>query len=100
MTTKLRPSEALALHRDEVLAIIAKYPVSNPRVFGSVARGEDTVESDVDILVDKSGMLSLFDLAGMEIELQKVLDSEVDVLTIGFIAPDMRQTVEREARSI
>lgn len=100
MTTKLRPSEALAKHRDEVLAIIAKYPVSNPRVFGSVARGEDTVESDVDILVDKSGVLSLFDLAGMEIELQKVLESEVDVLTIGFIAPDMRQTVEREARSL
>lgn len=100
MTTKLRPSEALAKHRDEVLAIIAKYPVSNPRVFGSVARGEDTVESDVDILVDKSGVLSLFDLAGMEIELQKVLDREVDVLTIGFIAPDMRQTVEREARSL
>lgn len=100
MTPKLRPSEALAKHRDEVLAIIAKYPVANPRVFGSVARGEDTVESDVDILVDKSGVLSLFDLAGMEIELQKVLESEVDVLTIGFIAPDMRQTVEREARSL
>jgi uncharacterized protein len=100
MTAKLRPSEALAKHRDEVLAIIAKYPVSNPRVFGSVARGEDTVESDIDIMVDKSETLSLFDLAGLEIEIGKILDCDVDVLTLGFIAPDMRPTVEREARAL
>jgi uncharacterized protein len=44
----MRPSEALAKHRDEVLRI-ARYPVSNPRIFGSTARGEDTEESDLDI---------------------------------------------------
>ncbi|HEV7416015.1 MAG TPA: nucleotidyltransferase domain-containing protein [Tianweitania sediminis] len=48
----MRPSEALAKHRDEGIAILAKYPVSNPRVFGSVARGEDTEGSDLDILVE------------------------------------------------
>lgn len=48
----MRPSEALAKHRDEVLAIIARYPVSNPRIFGSVARGDDREDRDLDILVD------------------------------------------------
>ena len=47
----MRPSEALAKYRDEVLAIIARYPVTNPRVFGSTARGEDVEGSDLDILV-------------------------------------------------
>lgn len=49
----MRPSEALAKHRDKVLEIIARYPVSNPRIFGSVARGEDVEGFDVDLLVDK-----------------------------------------------
>ena len=49
----MRPSEALAKHRDEVREIIARYPVSNPRIFGSAARGEDTEGSDLDILVER-----------------------------------------------
>jgi len=52
----MRPSEALAKHRDEVLAIIARYPVTNPRIFGSVARGDDVEGSDVDILCELLGV--------------------------------------------
>lgn len=48
----MRPSEALARNRDRVLEVISRYPVANPRIFGSVARGEDVEGSDVDILVD------------------------------------------------
>jgi predicted nucleotidyltransferase len=77
----MRPSEALARHRDQVLAIIARYPVSNPRVFGSVARGEDVEGSDIDILVDTKATTSTFDLAGLEIELEKLLDVPVGVHT-------------------
>ena len=79
----MRPSEALARHRDEVLRIIARYPVSNPRVFGSVARGEDTEDSDLDILVDNLGSLTLIDLAKLEIQLEKLLGVEVDIRTPG-----------------
>ena len=46
----MKPSEILTSKRDEVLAVIARHPFANPRVFGSVARGEDTEESDVDLL--------------------------------------------------
>ena len=51
----MRPSQAVAARLDEVRAVIARYPVSNPRVFGSVARGEDDEKSDLDLLVDPHG---------------------------------------------
>ncbi len=77
----MRPSEALAKHREEVLEIIAKYPVSNPRVFGSVARGEDVEGSDIDMIVHHGGDLSLIHLARMEIELENKLSAPVGVHT-------------------
>lgn len=46
-----RPSAALDEHRGEVRSVIAKYGATHPRVFGSVARGEDTPTSDLDLLV-------------------------------------------------
>ncbi|MGY6708075.1 MAG: nucleotidyltransferase family protein [Rhizobiaceae bacterium] len=83
----MRPSEALKRHREEVLETIARYPVKNPRVFGSVARGEDTEGSDLDILVEHDGRLSTFELAGLELELEKILSVRVDVQTPGGLAP-------------
>lgn len=96
----MRPSEALARHRDEVLAIIAKYPVTNPRVFGSVARGEDVEGSDVDILVDRSGALSLFDLASLELELEALLGVPVGVHTPGEFRPKNLERIESEKRAL
>jgi predicted nucleotidyltransferase len=83
----MRPSQALELHRDQVREIIARYPVSNPRVFGSTARGDDTEGSDLDILVDRRGTLTLIDLARLEIELESLLGVKVDVRTQGEFGP-------------
>lgn len=83
----MRPSEALAKHRDEVLRIIARYPVSNPQLFGSTARGDDTEESDLDILVDRNGTLTYIDLAKLEIELENLLGVRVGVHTPGEFGP-------------
>lgn len=47
-----RPSSALRLHRDEVEAIANRYGLSNVRVFGSIARGVDGFDSDIDLLVE------------------------------------------------
>ena len=77
----MRPSEALALHRDKVVEIIARYPVTNPRVFGSVARGEDVEGSDLDLLVEQTGSLSFFDLFELEEELSSILDCPVEIGT-------------------
>lgn len=96
----MRPSEALAKHRDEVLEIIARYPVSNPRVFGSVARGDDTEGSDVDILVDNGNFASTFDLAGLELELEALLRSNVDVRTPGDLSSDIASRVSHDIKPL
>jgi uncharacterized protein len=96
----MRPSEALELHRDKVREIIARYPVSNPRVFGSVARGQDTEESDLDILVDRKGTLTLIDLAKLEIELEILLDLRVDVRTPGEFGPAATARIARDRVSL
>ena len=77
----MRPSEALEKNRDKVLEIIAKYPVANPRVFGSVARGEDVAGSDIDILIERTGPMSYFDIFRLEEELMSVLECPVEIGT-------------------
>jgi predicted nucleotidyltransferase len=77
----MRPSEALEKNRDKVLAIIAKYPVANPRVFGSVARGDDVEGSDLDLLVERTGPMSYFDIFRLEEELTAILDCQVEIGT-------------------
>jgi predicted nucleotidyltransferase len=77
----MRPSESLAKNLDAVRAIIARYPVSNPRVFGSVARGDDHEGSDVDLLVDSREGLTYFELAQLACELEKVVGAKFDIAT-------------------
>jgi uncharacterized protein len=75
----VKPSEALELHRPEIRRIVAAHGASNPRVFGSVARGTDTENSDIDFLVDPVKEFSLFDIGGLVADLEKVLGVSVDV---------------------
>jgi predicted nucleotidyltransferase len=75
----MRPSEALAKHRDKVLEIVARYPVSNPRIFGSAARGDDTQGSDLDLLVHPEGKRTYFDLAQLALDLEGLLGCKVDL---------------------
>jgi predicted nucleotidyltransferase len=97
----MRPSEALAKHRDEVLEIISRYPVSNPRVFGSAARGEDVEGSDLDILVDPQFDVTTFiDLANLEIKLEALLGIEVDVCTPGEFGKRASARVAADIRSL
>lgn len=100
MTRGATPSEILARNIDAVRAIIARYPVSNPRLFGSAARGEDTERSDLDILVDPTDDTSLFDLAGIKIDLEALLGTVVDVATPDALRPGHRERVLRDARPI
>jgi len=60
----MRPSEILPLHRETIRELVLNAGMANPRVFGSVVRGEDTEGSDLDILVDPAPRTSLLDLAG------------------------------------
>jgi uncharacterized protein len=96
----MRPSEALALHRDEALAILARYPVCNPRVFGSVARGEDTEQSDIDIVVDPRADCSYFDLFRIEDAISTLLNVKVDLHTLAEFGERSRKRVELDLRAL
>jgi predicted nucleotidyltransferase len=97
----MRPSEALAKHRDQVLQIISRYPVSNPRVFGSVARGEDVEGSDLDLLVEPEFEVTTFvHLAELEHDLRELLSFEVDVVTPGAFSKRMADRVAKDARAL
>lgn len=96
----MRPSEALEKHRGQVLEIIARYPVTNPRVFGSTARGEDTEESDLDMVIDTKGLFSYFDMAKLALELEALLGCPVDIGTARSLRPDIATAALRDMRPL
>jgi len=77
----MKPSIALEAHRDEIRRIIEAHRAKNARIFGSVARGEDTEESDLDLLIDPTPKTSLLDIGAIRHELRELLGVKVDVLT-------------------
>lgn len=96
----MKPSDALRRHREQVLEIMARYPVANPRVFGSAARGEDTEQSDLDIVIDPQGLFSYFDMAKLALELEAVLGCAVDIGTTRSLRPDVATTASRDMRPL
>jgi hypothetical protein len=96
----MKPSEALAAHREEIREIVLAHRAANARVFGSVVHGSDTDESDLDILVDPTADTTLFDLGAIRYKLRHLLGIEVDVLTPGALPEKFRQIVISEARSV
>ena len=83
----------LASRRDE----LARLGVESLAVFGSVARGEDRTDSDVDLLVEFSRPVGLFGLVETKAYLERLLDRPVDLGTRGSLKPGMRERVEKEA---
>jgi predicted nucleotidyltransferase len=95
------PSELLRIHRGKILEILARYPmISNARIVGSVARGEDTENSDIDFLVDAAPGATLFDIGGLYEDFVDLLGVPVDIIiTGGRMHERMRMTIERDAVS-
>jgi predicted nucleotidyltransferase len=96
----MRPSEAVELHRADIRRIVAAHRAANARVFGSVARGQDTEASDLDILVDPTERTSLLDVAAIKVELEDLLGLKVDVLTPKALPLKFRGLVISEARPV
>jgi predicted nucleotidyltransferase len=86
--------------RAEILQIASRYGARDVRVFGSVARGEDDPESDLDFLVELEAGRSLLDLGGMQMELESLLGCRVDVVTERGLKTRIRERVLREAMPV
>jgi len=80
---QVRPSALLRARRDEVLAALARIGAKDPRVFGSVARGEDDPGSDLDLLVTFPPDADIVTLLTLEEELASILTVPVDVVSSG-----------------
>jgi uncharacterized protein len=88
--------ERLHARRGDVERAARRHGVSNLRVFGSVARGEETADGDVDLLVDLPADASLFLIARLQRELQEILGARVEIVSASDLKPSVRSRVEQE----
>ena len=84
-------------HRDALLCLAKRHGLSNVRVFGSMARGDATADSDIDLLVELQPGTSGLALGGMLVGVEALLGRRADVLTVGFLPPSLRERVLQEA---
>ena len=96
----MRPSVVLEQNRNAVRDAVGRFHTANPRIFGSILNGTDHEGSDIDLLVDALPGATLFDLGGLQIELESLLGLHVDLLTPGDLPPKMRAKVLAEAQPL
>ncbi|MHB8394968.1 MAG: helix-turn-helix domain-containing protein [Candidatus Dormibacteria bacterium] len=87
-------------HRAAVKKVLARYGLDNARVFGSVARGEEGPESDVDLLVDVPAGVGLLTLGRCQAELEKMLGARVDLVPAGDLKAHVAVEVLAEAVAV
>lgn len=86
--------------KERILPILKRYDVKRAGIFGSVARGEDTEVSDIDILVEIEKRMSLLDFAGLKLELEEALGRQVDLGEYSTIKPIIKERILSEEISI
>lgn len=90
-TQRVKPSEKVARHREAIKSLVLRFHGSDPLLVGSVARKQDTPDSDVDVLVKFTEEASILDEVGLRLSLSGLLGVEVDV-----IAADTLHGLRRE----
>jgi hypothetical protein len=86
--------------KKQITPILEKYGVRRASLFGSSARGQDTEDSDIDILVELGEKGGLFTLASLKRELEQETGAEVDLLTFNSINPLLKEDVLKDELSI
>ena len=93
-------SRLLRKHREEIQKIVEKHHAKNVKVFGSVAVGNESADSDIDLLIETTPETTMFDIGAIKFELNNLLGVEVDVLTPNSLPMQFKDKVEQEARLI
>jgi uncharacterized protein len=96
----MKPSDAFDAYREEIRRIVAANRGLNPGVFGSAPRHEDTEGSDLDLLIDAGEGFSLFDMAAIALEIERLTCATVDVKTPEDLSLKFRSRVVAEARPV
>jgi uncharacterized protein len=101
---RVRPSVALARHHERVLEIVRAHHGITAEVFGSVARGDDRWDSDLDLLITLDRDAGYFDLTRMQTDLEVALNVSVDLVSKNAVTRSAESDVDarilRDARSI
>lgn len=92
--------QAVQQKKREILAIIKQHGLSNVRIFGSIARGDETPLSDIDFLVDLKKDCTIFDLGGAHVKLQALLGRKVDIVSERSLHWYLRDKILQEARPL
>ena len=92
--------EVRSRYRDQIVAAAQRRGAHNIRIFGSVARGDQHRDSDIDFLVDFEPGRSLLDLTGLWLDLETMLGSKVDVVSGRGLKPRLASELMREAVSL
>ena len=93
-------NELIADKRDDILELAAQYGASNIRIFGSVARGTAKPDSDIDFLVVMEPDKSLFEMGGLLIKLQELLNRKVDIVTENGLHWYIKDNILKEAKPL
>lgn len=100
MNLPMKPSEQLERYRNDSRLVVEANRAANPRVLGSVSRGEDADNSYLDILIDPSDGTTLFDLGAIQAELNELLGIMVDIHTSNSLPKKFRDSVIAQASPI
>ena len=94
----------MSANREEILSLIKAHKaelaglgVGSVSLFGSIARGDDSESSDVDLLVDFDRPVGLFEFARVKLYLEELLSREVDLVTPQALRKELKETILREA---
>ena len=85
---------------EEIVSIVKKHGGSNPRAFGSRARGDAREDSDLDLLIKAGPTMSLLDVAAVQVQVEELLGLPVQVVTEGALHPMLRDDVLAEAKPL
>jgi len=83
--------------KSKIISILKKYPIKRASVFGSFSRNEQTENSDVDILIETTQAVSLFELLKLERELSNAISRRIDLVEFSAIKASIRDRVLSEA---
>lgn len=96
----MKPSASLEANRVAVRESVKRFKADNPRVFGSALDATDREDSDLDLLVDPQPGATLFDLGGLQVELEEILGVSVDLQTPGDLPAKFRSHVLSTAKPV
>ena len=89
--------ELVRAKREQILSVARKHGAVSVKLFGSAARGDEVDSSDLDFVVELEPGRSLLDLGGLQADLERLLGSAVDVVTVKGLRERIRARVLAEA---